>query len=69
MRWYIYLHRDGEEVRFAAETLSKAIDTACGFISGGFDVVKLESALGFTIEAHVIRDLCRCASRAARGQG
>jgi hypothetical protein len=59
MRWYIYLHGDGEEVRFAAETLPEAIDTACSFIRDGLDVVKIESDLGFTIEAHIIRDLCR----------
>jgi hypothetical protein len=66
MVWYIYLRGDGEEVRFAGETLSKAagetlskaIDTACIFIREGLDVVKLESDLGFTIEAHIIRDLC-----------
>jgi hypothetical protein len=58
MIWYIYLCRDGEEVRFASETLSDAIDTACVFIREGLDVVKLESDLGFTIEAHIFGDLC-----------
>ena len=58
MVWYIYLRGDGEEVRFAGKTLSKAIDTACIFIREGLDVVKLESDLGFTIETHIIRDLC-----------
>jgi hypothetical protein len=55
-------------VRFASETLSDAIDTACVFIREGLDVVKLESDLGFTIEAHIFGDLCPRAYEGGAGR-
>jgi hypothetical protein len=55
-------------VRFASETLSDAIDTACVFIREGLDVVKLESDLGFTIEAHIFSDLCPRAYEGGAGR-
>ena len=58
-RWDVYLrNEDGLEIRHPSETLESAIAVACILLNDKLDVFKIESGDGYTIEAHIIRELC-----------